>query len=220
MGLEVIDPFYWFDKFWFKYIGKPKTISEKSVYFLGEVVYSIFLAYTLYYILSVALSTPRPAVIVASGSMIPTLHVGDIAIVRGVPPQDIRAPEVDLDMNVFGKPLEELPIKLVYDDNGVLRAMDVNGTVVPYEKNGDIIVYFNNVVRKDIIHRAVLKIHAKDGWFFLTKGDNDSTNPTLDQDCHYGPCVYVFPVPYKFVLGRVIGVIPYIGKIKLLLLGA
>ncbi|NPA76619.1 MAG: hypothetical protein GXN93_02600 [Candidatus Diapherotrites archaeon] len=219
MGLEKIDPFYWFDRFWFRYVGRPETIGEKAVYFLGEVVYAIALAYVLYGILALALHTSKPAVIVASGSMIPHLHIGDIAIVEGVPPQDIRAPEVNLDMNVYGKPLDDLPIHVIYNQNGVAVALDVNGQRIPVTQKGDIIVYYNNVFGKDIIHRAVLKIHARDGWFFLTKGDNNTTNPTLDQDCHYGMCVYVFPVPYQYVYGKVIGVIPYVGRIKLWLLG-
>jgi len=220
MGLEKIDPFYWFDRFWFSHLGKPQTLGEKTAYFLGEVVYSIALAYIIYWSLAVILHTPKPAVIVASSSMVPHLHVGDIAIVQGVPPEEIRAPEANLDMNLMWKTLDEIGvIKPIYNDKGVAVKLDVNGHIYPVEQNNDIIVYYNRVVNKDIIHRVVLKIHARDGWFFLTKGDNNKTNPTLDQDCHYGMCVYIYPIPAKDVYGRVIDVIPYIGIIKIWLLG-
>gem|GEM_PF-4393431 len=32
-------------------------------------------------------------------------------------------------------------------------------------------------------------------------------------------CVYIYPVPANYVYGRVVGVIPYVGLIKIWLLG-
>ena len=98
-------------------------------------------------------------------------------------------------------------------------ALEVGNKRIPIEKNGDIVVYFNDVQGRDIIHRVVLKIRAADGEYVITKGDNDETNPTVDQDCYLGVCTYPFPVPMDHVFGRVIFVIPRIGIIKLWLLG-
>ncbi len=212
--LQRLDPFFWFDKFWFRYVGRPKTAGEEAVYFIAEVFYAILVAYLMYLLLGLILHTPRPAVIVASQSMEPTLWPGDIAIVEGVLPSDIKAPEVDVNAKLRDTPLDRTPIKVLREGVKTVGFL-VNGKKISLERNGDIIVYYNDVYRKDIIHRAVLKIKAADGWFFLTKGDNEATNPAIDEDCDVGLCIYPYPVPADHVLGKVIFVIPRIGIIKL-----
>lgn len=41
-------------------------------------------------VLRLALQTDSPLMVVSSGSMVPTLNVGDIIVVRGVPPEQIQ----------------------------------------------------------------------------------------------------------------------------------
>ncbi len=213
-GLEKLDPFYWFDRAWFRYVGRPESEGEKAVYFVAEVLYAVAVAYVIYLALGIVLHTSKPAVIVASQSMEPTLWPGDIVIVHGVSAKDIRAPTVEVNVPLYGKPLSDTPIHLVHRGYAIV-GFRVNGKFIPVERNGDIIVYYNDIYHVDIVHRAVLKIIAPDGVFFLTKGDNQQTNPTIDQDCELGPCIYLYPIPYRQVYGTAVFVIPRIGIIKL-----
>jgi len=54
----------------------------------------------IYFGLQIALATPTPWVVVASGSMNPSLEVGDLVIVQGIPPSDIHVE----DIIIFGLP--------------------------------------------------------------------------------------------------------------------
>ena len=218
MSLEKLDPFYWFDRFWFSQIGRPESLGEKIVYHLAELLYAVVVAYSIYVFLGVILTTSKPAVIVASQSMEPTLWPGDIALVQGVSPDSVRAPTVDINIPVHGKPLSSTPIQLVRKGREI-TGFTVGGNLIPLEDTGDVIVYYNDVYRLDIVHRAVLKILAPDGVFFITKGDNRSTNPTVDQDCEMGTCIYLYPVPADNVYGRVLFAVPRIGILKLWLFG-
>ena len=209
--LRYLDPYYYFDAFWERYVGEGGP--TKTV---GDILYTIILAVFLYYLLGVLLHTPRPIVIVASTSMVPTLHRGDIAVVMGIPPASVEAPEVYLDVN---ENFHVLPsdINIHFIREGIeLREINVAGKVIPLERNGTIIVYHDDLQNRDIIHRAILKIKTPRGYLFLTKGDNDETNPTADQDCIGGMCVYPFLISQNQVLGTPILVIPRIGLIKLI----
>ncbi len=217
-ALERLDPFYWFDRLWFSLFGKPRTIPARIAYEVAQIAYALLVAYALYVLLGILLGTPRPAVIVASSSMVPTLYPGDVAIVVGTDFNHIRAPEVDVNTPLRFRTLKDAGIRIVHEG---LRAVAivVGDRNIPIEKNGDIVVYYNPVLGRDIIHRVVLKIRAPDGEYVLTKGDNDRTNFTLDQDCSLGACTFPYPVPMEDVLGKVVFVIPRIGLIKLWLLG-
>jgi signal peptidase I len=109
--------------------------------------------------------TDYPLLTVASESMIPTLHVGDMIIVQGgLSGTDISADYVD----------------------------------------GDVIVFHNPRDRSDlIVHRAVEK-HVDGETYFRTKGDH---NPTLDY----------WIVLESDVVGKVTGIIPYLGHLILFL---
>jgi hypothetical protein len=96
-----------------------------------------------------------------------------------------------------------------------------NGTNLPIEKTGSIVVYNSNLVNEPIIHRAVAKLHAKDGYYVLTKGDSIHNN-TFDQDCGrifpYGPerqCITLYPVPIGELQGVSVLQIPIVGCAKL-----
>lgn len=209
--LRYLDPYYYFDRFWDKYVGIGGITKT-----LAELVYTLFLAYLIYFTAGLILHTPRPAVIVASSSMIPVYHPGDIVIVRGVSPNEINAPEVSLNIP-YTDHVTPSQAGIRFLRHGIkLYAIEVNGKIVPLKK-GTIIVYRDDLNNRDIIHRVILKIKTPHGYYFVTKGDNEQTNPTADQDCILGYCVYPFLVSQDQVIGTPIFVIPRIGIIKLIL---
>lgn len=61
-------------------------------------------AHVTYIATQLALRTEYPALAVASGSMLPTLNIGDLIIVQGVNPKDIRADRLKGDILVFRDP--------------------------------------------------------------------------------------------------------------------
>lgn len=119
--------------------------------------------------LRVALRTEYPLLAVASGSMVPTLNVGDLIIVQGVS-----------------------------DPSEIVAAPKPNGTVIVFHKPND--------PSELIVHRAISgSLNNLDGeWYFQTKGD---ANPTRDS----------WDVPYRSVVGKVVGVVPWIGNVPLFL---
>lgn len=95
----------------------------------------------------------------------------------------------------------------------------VQGGFNPYEinaqyNNGDIIVFHNYLLGGPllfpelqpedlIVHRAVGKTeNSSSFWFFTTKGDHNSVEDHIK-------------VPENYVLGKVLGLIPYVGNIPL-----
>ncbi len=213
--LKYLDPFHYFDAWWERHIGSRGP--EKLV---AEIIYAFVVAYVFYTVLGIILSTPRPAVIVASESMIPTLYPGDIVFVKGEDPRLIRAPEIELNVDGNFVMPERVNISFIHE-NGKTVAIKAGDTVIPVTKTGDIIVYHDNIKNRDIIHRVVLKIRTPDGrYYFLTKGDNDATNPYVDQECIGGRCIFPYLVPENAVLGTSLFAIPRIGIIKLILFPA
>ncbi len=213
MDLHRLDPFNWFDELWFRVVGKPRNLGEKILYHIFEIIYAILVAVFLYSLLGFVLGTKLPIVVVASGSMIPTLNPGDVVILVGAECNDINATVVKYNGYVcqpYCKNLGELGIRVMREGLSLV-AIDVNGSRY-YPSGTDIVVYNNPLLRKDIIHRAVYKILAKDGCYLLTKGDNV---PTLDQDCGIGRCIYPYPV--KEIIGKVVFRIPYLGLPRLLI---
>jgi len=82
-----------------------------------------------------------------------------------------------------------------------------NGTAV--DKDGDVIVFdarglWFNAPQEPIVHRVIGKYNISDTWYFLTKGD---ANLSPDGG----------PVPESRVIGVVVGVILYIGWVKIFL---
>jgi len=106
-----------------------------------------------------------PVMVVVSGSMVPTLEVGDLIIVRGVDPREITVGTII----VFRDPTN-------YEPLNVLTATGV----------------------KLIVHRVQGLEQKGDEIHFRTKGDH---NPVQD------PWI----VPANYVVGVVIGRIPYVG---------
>lgn len=117
--------------------------------------------------LRVALRTEYPLLAVASGSMVPTLNIGDLIVVQGVP-----------------------------DPNEIVVAPAPNGTVIVFHKPGD-----PNYL---IVHRAINKFENNGEWYFQTKGDANSFRDSWD-------------VPYELIVGKVVGVVPWVGSVPLFL---
>lgn len=64
---------------------------------VGDIFYitlGILLALLIYTGLKVALDTPEPIVTVVSGSMIPTLQIGDMLVLKGVDPYNIEEDDI------------------------------------------------------------------------------------------------------------------------------
>ena len=147
--------------------------------FIAEIIYILvaaILAFLTYFLLGIILSTPEPGTIIMSPSMKPLLSRGDIVFLSGVK-ENIRVAEVELPFSIGNKPLVEYA-EIDYKNRKIFFK-DVNKTIF-WDKNNSIIVYTSLLEGRQIIHRAIAKIKAKDGIFYLTKGDN---NPFIDQHC-------------------------------------
>ena len=75
----------------------------KNEYFQTIITILLLLTsvFVFWYITQTVLRTEYPALAVASGSMLPTLNVGDLIIVQGVPPEEIVADPLTGDIIVF-----------------------------------------------------------------------------------------------------------------------
>jgi signal peptidase len=153
----------------------------KTVILLAIVIIAFF---SFWYGIRIALATEDPILAVASGSMVPTLNIGDLIVVHGI--------------SNFSQ---------VYAHPG----------------NGDIIVFHTYVPGYEnlmpgkpdelIVHRAINKTlmydsyTGKEVWYFTTKGDaNGLADPGT---------ILTRPVSEYYVVGKVVGSVPYIGNIPL-----
>ncbi|MGA2769146.1 MAG: signal peptidase I [Candidatus Bathyarchaeia archaeon] len=93
----------------------------KNEYFQTAVtiILIVALVFGFWYGLRLALNTDTPALSVVSGSMLPTLNIGDLIIVQAVPPSQIYANYVNGDVVVFKSPsTQELIVhRAVRSDN-------------------------------------------------------------------------------------------------------
>jgi signal peptidase len=133
----------------------------KSVIFLAVILIAIA---GFWFGLRAYLRTDYPLLAVASGSMVPTLNVGDLIVVQG----GLAADEISAEV----------------------------GT-------GDVIIFYRpSDANELIVHRAVEKHADGETWYFKTKGDH---NPSTDY----------WKVYERDIVGKVVGVVPYIGHIPL-----
>ncbi len=231
--LKWLDPFTYVDIILEKTIGKQEGFWKTIVYWGIYILTAFVCAVVLYKFIGLLLGVSEPMAIVVTSSMVPTLHVGDIVIFTRA--TNLNVPEVELNKSIGYKDLTEFAdVNYYVNEYGLTEAesITVNGKTFFLEdaiKNmNSIVVYKSNIEGKDIIHRAVLKINAKDGNFLLTKGDNHKTNLYIDQDCNIyrddsgkiipqKPCLNIYPLKQESVNRKKIGKIPYIGYIKLVL---
>jgi len=224
-----LDPYNYLDLLLDKLFGEPDTASKKFITNVIYILYSILLAYLLYLIIGLILGTSLPLATVVSGSMEPTLHRGDIVVVSSA--KNIKAQIIDVNKNIANKDLKDFSKMDFFPNNYGLSEIDtitighktINLEDIIKNKNS-IVIYKSNIYGKLIIHRVVAIIHANDGTFVITKGDNHKTNRIIDEDCDLDPntgnqrkgCLNVFPVNVKNLYGKEIFKIPYLGYIKLI----
>jgi len=112
----------------------------KTVVFLIIMILGVM---TFWFGLKAMLKTEYPLLAVASGSMEPTLNVGDLIVVQG----GLSAP---------------------YDDiNAGPPGPDSNGTIIVFQ--GEVIGRPGEL----IVHRAINKYPKNGVWYFTTHGDNN-----------------------------------------------
>lgn len=213
--LKYLDPFTYVDMF----LDKVNPSHNPLIDWPVQIIAAFLIALLIYSLLGFALGTGSPMVIVVSESMSPNLHRGDVVVLSGVAPEDVQAQEVTLNI----PSLEGIPFSsFATFTNPTINFND--GQKIETNQGGDILVYFSNYRNEQIIHRAVAKINANDGTYILTKGDNELTNNTLDQDCGrvvgtspQHNCITLFPISEENLQGKAIARVPYLGYVKLIL---
>ncbi len=224
--LKWLDPFTYVDLFLLPKINPSKNELVNNIVYLISAFVFAFIAYSL---LGFLFNSVSPIVVIVSGSMEPTLHRGDIMFVFGVPPEEINAPEIDLNLDSLkGVPYKKIARTGFEKTSNGLKAKQLeffNGEKIDLTTNGDIIVYNSSYKHKPVIHRVVAKLKARDGFYYLTKGDNDKTNYFIDEECGEIisgvptiPCIELYPVQHSQLNGKALFPIPLIGYVKLLLI--
>lgn len=208
---------------------------------LIELLTAFVSAFLLYTLIGWVLGTAMPLVIVVSGSMEPIMHRGDVVLLQGIRNgSDVKVQEATINENIAGRGFWDFGSANYFPDYGLPSSLNncvqhqsrgvysvtLDGKEYRFRTDGDILVYFSQFPGRNpepIIHRAVLLIHAKDGDYFLTKGDS-KFNPLFDQDCGKligsipeCSCITLYPIPVKQVQGKAVGWIPLVGYVKLVL---
>ncbi len=221
--LKWLDPFTYVDIFVIPHVKK--VTKSETVEFLVNAVFAFVFAWIIYTALGLIFGSSSPLVIVYSASMEPSFFRGDVMALSRANPSDFFGPEVSLPFPVKGRGVYEY-LQPSYE-SGVLSSIyfsDANVSITP-GISGNVVVYTSYPHGLPIIHRSIALIHASDGDFLLTKGDNSVTNYTFDQDCGSlvngsasRPCVTLYAVPLSEVVGKTFFSIPKIGCVKLWLL--
>jgi signal peptidase I len=165
---------------------KPKELLKNEWVKTGIMLGIVVIAFFAFWFgIRLALATEYPLLAVASPSMVPTLNVGDLIVVHGIS----NASEV-----------------------------------YTHYENGDIIIFHTNIPgvgpnlwpgrpEELIVHRAVEKTVKFDSYvgrnvtYFTTKGDNNAIADTWPGTGD--------GVPEYYIVGKVVGTIPWIGNIPL-----
>lgn len=218
--LKWIDPFTYVD-LWV--MPKVKKVSDSSfLEFIVNALFALLFAYIIYSALGFAFGTSSPLVIVYSGSMEPTFYRGDVMGLAHASSSDNFGVEVTLPRNISGVPTADYASPK-YSPSGLdsIYFKDANVSLAP-NKSGNVVVYQSYPYGLPIIHRAVVEIHALDGDFILTKGDNQLTNPTFDEDCgaisgtrSQKGCISFYAIPVSSLQGKSFFTIPKVGCLKL-----
>jgi len=87
-----------------------------------------------------------------------------------------------------------------------------NGTMIvfynPNYPRGGAFLFYTGV--ELIVHRAIAKVENGGMWYFQTKGDNN-----YGPDYWTGPDTFSGMISSKFIVGKVVGVVPWVGNVPL-----
>ena len=233
--LKWLDPFTYVDIYLMPKVNPGGNREIEWVVYLAS---AFVFAWVFYNAIGLALGTSSPMIIVLSGSMEPLYHRGDVLLLQHVSPEGIIVPSAEV--AGYGS-LEKVGL-LVYaqtfceanaspglvecrqyvkahetgeiDPRGfVVKEVLVGETKLQVTKDGPVVVYNSNTLGIPIVHRAVAKLHAPDGWYVLTKGDS-LMNPVLDQEAGISDGA----IPVSELQGKGIASIPLLGCFKLWLI--
>jgi len=220
--LKWLDPFTYVDLYVMPQIKK-KTDS-KIVEGIVNIFFAAVFALIVYMLLGVLFGTASPLVIVYSASMEQDYYRGDVIALGSVNENTFFGPEINLGSKIKNVPVESY-LSTEYSENGTLKKIVFeNGEEIIPDEKGSIIVYSAYPSGLPIIHRTIAQINTLEGAFVLTKGDNQSTNPTFDQDCGkvdeirlatQKPCITLFAIPIEDIQGVAFAQVPKVGCVKL-----
>ncbi len=210
--LKYLDPFHYVDIFIMPVVNpKDNEFISWGIYIVSAFVFAI----AIYSVLGFVLGTSAPMVIVVSGSMEPVYYRGDVIVLQGVNPDTLLAPTVELDVSTLATVFYT---QIATTDYLEEKIHFKNEITVPLSTNNDIVVYFSNLRQQPIIHRVIAKLHAQDGYYVVTKGDN---NNVIDQECgnmrpgKLPTCISLYPIPVSELDGKAVLKIPVLGCVKL-----
>ena len=234
-NLKWLDPFTYVDIYLMPRVnpGGNREI-EWAVYLASAFVF----AWVFYNAIGLALGTASPMIIVLSGSMEPLYRRGDVLVLQHVSPEGISVPSAELagygslekvgllvyaqtfcGGNAFPGLVECKQYWKTHETEGigpqdfVVKEVLIGETKLQVTKGGPIVVYNSNSLGVPIVHRAVAKLHAADGWYVLTKGDSPM-NPILDQEAGINEGA----IPVDELQGKGIASVPLLGCFKLWLI--
>ncbi len=111
------------------------TVFSKQLRGFLPLIALLLVFFTLFVGLGLALETRTPLVVVASGSMRPVLHEGDILLIEGVRFEEIRASPVDGDIVVYRRPYDDKLIvhrAIAKGPNALITKGDANSAPDPF----------------------------------------------------------------------------------------
>jgi signal peptidase I len=236
-NLKYIDPFHPYDLL-ITYLKKKMGYENKFLGIVIFIIYSLILAFLLLKILALILGAHQAMMIVVSGSMEPKLQIGDIVVLFST--KNISTNYIDINANLKDVKIHKyiIPRYSILGDYNIndlslqqvlyfkslnpeleiyLQDLNINNVIVNPDFSGDIVVYYSELYKKEIIHRAILGINALDGTYYLTKGDNLKTNFRMDEYCpdFSNYCFYPYFLPKENLLSKYLFKIPFLGWIKL-----
>ena len=152
---------------------------------LLSIIVGILLAFLVNQSLALALSTSMPVVAVESNSMVPTFYKGDILVLMGVPPQDLKVG----DIIVFSPSEDQTPvvhrIVKINPDGTFQTKGDANPGQLPFEKH----------VEPDQIIGKVIFIIPYLGWFKI--GLTEYVLPNITMIIIVISCMAIVYILYK-----------------------
>ncbi len=165
---------------------KKKSHKDRKEFILNGIllVAVVVIAFGSVPFLKIINKTDYPIVVVSSGSMGPTIMEGDILLIKWKDPAEIG---VGSHENMSGGDI------ILYETHGLWDPLDE--------------------IDQPVVHRVVNKtFDAETGmWYFVTQGDNPSTNRVPDPPSSRD----TIPVPEDHIYGVVVGRIPKVGMLKI-----